>query len=76
MTKVYPVRFDLQGQLNIKAKSVEEAYEIADKIISKRRNNPNFMYHLDTYINDLDESDAVDASEWRENDLDKFEGGE
>ena len=77
MEKVYPIQFALQGQLDIKAESVQEAYQIAYEIIKQRKDRIYYARELETQVwEDTVEEDAMDVSDWREADLDKLEGGE
>lgn len=77
MKKVYPVQFSLQGQLDIKADSLEEAYDLAYKIVKQRQERPHYANGLELHVwEDTDEEDAMEVSDWKENDLDKLEGGE
>ena len=77
MEKVYPIQFALQGTLDIKADSIQEAYQIAYEIIKQRKDRIYYARELETQVwEDTVEEDAMDVSDWREADLDKLEGGE
>lgn len=63
--KIYPVEFKFGGMLHIKAKTPEQAEDIAYKILDKRVHEKNFIYQLDRYVyKDVIKEDAEDLADF------------
>lgn len=63
--KIYPVEFKFGGMLHIKAKTPEEAEEIAYSILDERVKEENYIHELERYVyKDVIEEDAEDLAEF------------